>query len=320
MRQEAMPHALASEGETMLRALVGDLLAQEHDLELIILRDDRLPWSFHGAGIQEVMVTAYDSFQTVWKDWISRCDAVWPIAPETGGILEQLCLDVEAAGKTLLTCPASAVRLAASKLNTARRLAEFGLPVVGTGILDNDKLPAWEAFVIKPDDGVGCEGALIIRDAGQLQAWTGTEAWIVQPLLAGESVSLSVLFANGRARLLSCNRQWIDWVGGGFALRGVTVNAIADADGSLQALAEDIARAMPELWGYAGIDLILTDDGPVILEINPRLTTSYAGLRSALGENPAASVLRLLTTGQLHFLPARTGKPVQIDLRVSCGD
>jgi predicted ATP-grasp superfamily ATP-dependent carboligase len=173
--------------------------------------------------------------------------------------------------------------------------------------------------VVKPDDGVGCEGTLIIRDPAQFQTLAGMEGWIVQPLLEGEAISLSVLFANGRARLLSCNRQRIERAGGGFVLKGVSVNAIPDHDGSLQTLAESIARSMPELWGYAGIDLILTDDGPVILEINPRLTTSYAGLRLATGENPAAWVLHLLTTGQLLPVPSRKGKPVEIHLEKSSG-
>ena len=312
MRRETLPALLASEGELMLSALIGDLLALSLDLELTLFRDNRLALPFQGEGIQTVMVTDADSFQTLWIEWISRCDAIWPIAPETGGILEQLCLDVEAAEKKLLTCPSAAVRLAASKLKTARRLAESGLPVVPTEILDRTSRPAWPASVVKPDDGAGCEGTLIIRDPVQFQALSDREGWVVQPLLEGEAISLCVLFANGGARLLSCNLQQIERIRGGFALKGVTVNAMPDQDGSLQSLAESVARAMPELWGYAGIDLVLTGDGPVILEINPRLTTSYAGLCLAKGENPAEWVLQLLTTGQLPALPNHKGKPVEI--------
>ncbi|HEU5303158.1 MAG TPA: ATP-grasp domain-containing protein, partial [Gemmatimonadales bacterium] len=45
--------------------------------------------------------------------------------------------------------------------------------------------------------------------------------------------------------------------------------------------------------GYVGVDLILTRHGPAVLEINPRLTTSYCGLRQAVGVNTAAVVLSL---------------------------
>ena len=312
MRRETLPASLASEGELMLCALVGDLRILPHGLKLTILRDDRLPLPFQCEGIQTVMVGVTDSFQTLWLEWISCCDAIWPIAPETGGILEQLCLDVEAAGKNLLNCPSSAVRLAASKLKTARRLAESGLPVVPTEMLDGTHLPAWPAFVVKPDDGAGCEGALIIRDPVRFPTLADRVGWIVQPLLEGETISLCVLFANGCARLLSCNLQQIERIGEGFALKGVAVNAFPDRDGSFQTLVEGIARAMPELWGYVGIDLILTGDGPVILEINPRLTSSYAGLCLATGENPAGLVLQLLITGRLPPVSNHAGKPVEI--------
>jgi predicted ATP-grasp superfamily ATP-dependent carboligase len=71
---------------------------------------------------------------------------------------------------------------------------------------------------------------------------------------------------------------------------------------------------MPELWGYAGVDLMQCEQGPRVLEINPRLTTSYAGLRQSLGINPAALVLELWRSGILPEFDAESGKPVEIGL------
>lgn len=334
MREEAIPPSLAREGEAMLRALVNDLLALSENLELVVMHDDRLPLPCPTDSIQTIMVTtpepqsdsvyktesvlgwAHDcepsAFRETWLSWIDRCDAVWPIAPETDGILEQLCKDVESAGKALLSCPSPAVRLAASKLETAKRLADFGLPVISTFAFDVGKIPPSKAWVVKPDDGVGCENACIVRDPNQFQHYRATKGMIIQPLLDGEPISFSTLLADGKGILLSCNRQLIEQIGDRFSLRGCVVNAITDCDGRFQMLTEAIARAMPELWGYVGIDLMLTENGPVILEINPRLTTSYAGLREALGGNPAAWLLNLLNTGQLPRLATRTGKSVEI--------
>jgi predicted ATP-grasp superfamily ATP-dependent carboligase len=60
------------------------------------------------------------------------------------------------------------------------------------------------------------------------------------------------------------------------------------------------------LFGYVGVDLIATDSCPVVLEINPRLTTSYVALKDALGANPAAQVLALAAGGDLpSAAPAR---------------
>ena len=41
-------------------------------------------------------------------------------------------------------------------------------------------------------------------------------------------------------------------------------------------------RALPGLRGYIGVDVILTESEAVVIEVNPRLTTSYLGVRAAL--------------------------------------
>jgi predicted ATP-grasp superfamily ATP-dependent carboligase len=337
MRRENIPASLAGEGKLMLCALVEDLLALSPSPKLLVMVDDRFAWPFFSGRVETVMIGAEDAFPAVWKECIGLCDAVWPIAPETGGILEQICLDVEAAGTALLTCPSAAVRIAASKLKTARRLEEFGLPVVNTTPLDGFKFARGQTLVVKHDDGVGCENTFIVGDAAQWQSQVPSTQgnavelaylnlipkafWIVQPLVEGEPMSLSVLFAHGKALVLSCNRQIIDRGMQSFSLLGCVVNATHDLDGSLQQLAGKVASAMPELWGYAGIDLMLTENGPLILEINPRLTTSYAGLRDAIETNPAGLLMDLLNTGKLPTFPtAYTGRPVEIDLGKSCDD
>jgi predicted ATP-grasp superfamily ATP-dependent carboligase len=61
-----------------------------------------------------------------------------------------------------------------------------------------------------------------------------------------------------------------------------------------------VASAIPGLAGIFGIDLIFAKGGPCIVEVNPRLTTSYVGLRRALNVNPAVLVLE---TGAIKTLP-----------------
>jgi predicted ATP-grasp superfamily ATP-dependent carboligase len=53
-------------------------------------------------------------------------------------------------------------------------------------------------------------------------------------------------------------------------------------------------RAIPGLAGYVGVDLILTPGGPLVVELNPRLTTSYLGLRAATRRNLAAAAIAAL--------------------------
>ena len=316
MSAEPLHPALVGEGDLMLQALLRDL-SDLPKVRLFALRDARLPAPMgFPERVEWVPIFREDDAERRFRELIEKVEAVWPIAPETGGVLERLCAWTESAGKRLLTSPAAAVHLAASKLATAQRLQAMGVPAVPTRILDPAEVPAFPA-VVKPDDGVGCEGARILAAQNDWQAFrcdqTGSET-VIQPLVAGDTLSLSALFAKGQARLLACNRQHIARKGSGFVLRGCTVNAFRDVDGMFGDLVEQVGRALPELWGYAGIDLIGTDRGPLVLEINPRLTTSYAGLRASIGLNPAALVVEADRLGRLPGFTVRPATPVYVSV------
>ena len=60
----------------------------------------------------------------------------------------------------------------------------------------------------------------------------------------------------------------------------------------LAELAARVHRAVPGLRGFVGIDLVWhPQHGPVVIEVNPRVTCAYVGLSRALGRNLAAQVI-----------------------------
>ncbi|SMF97141.1 Predicted ATP-dependent carboligase, ATP-grasp superfamily [Methylomagnum ishizawai] len=314
---EIPPASLVVEGEFMLMALLRDLSGLP-GVDILALRDARLPPpSGNFPRTEWIALDTGGDAERRFGELAAGCDAVWPIAPETGGILERLCRTVETLGKPLLTSPAAAVGIAASKFATARHLETHGIPVVKTLPLDAWPDPMFP-MVVKPDDGVGCEGSRIVATP---EAWRhclerfAGQGYVAQPLIAGEALSLSALFAQGEAIALSLNRQHIIRRDGGFVLTGCGVNAVDAATATAcGTLAPAIAATLPELWGYAGVDFILTPQGPRVLEINPRLTTSYTGLARALGVNPAGLILDLWRHGRLPD-PARLDRvPVEITL------
>jgi len=57
-------------------------------------------------------------------------------------------------------------------------------------------------------------------------------------------------------------------------------------------IATAAVRCVPGLLGYVGVDVVLGDDSrDWAIEINPRLTTSYVGLRALAKFNLAAAML-----------------------------
>jgi predicted ATP-grasp superfamily ATP-dependent carboligase len=151
-----------------------------------------------------------------------------------------------------------------------------------------------EEWLVKPVAGAGCTDSYILtdrQDFEQMQSRKGQ--YVIQPHIQGKKTSLSCLFKEGMGWLLCANLQHFNIINQQYQLSKITVNYDSDLS-AYQDLVDDIAHALPELWGYAGIDLIETPEQLLVLEINPRLTTSFVGIREALGVNVAESILQLL--------------------------
>lgn len=227
-----------------------------------------------------------------------RHNLVWVIAPETGGLLRHAH---EAVGpRRWVGSDADTLRITTSKQLTMECLATAGcrtpLDYTAPGMVNR--------WVIKPDDGAGALDTWVLNDLGearerarQLSAAGG--AVCLQPWVEGEAMSLSLMGSGGPeggAELLSLNRQHLtmDEHGQiGFAgVQRVTCDSADPRWPALQALVNRVARALPGLRGFAGIDLVWHPaHGPVVIEVNARVTGAYIGLSGARGENLAARVL-----------------------------
>ena len=119
--------------------------------------------------------------------------------------------------------------------------------------------------------------------------------------------SVSLLVHRGEVVPLSLNQQHIH-VDFSFTYQGGRIPL--EHPGAVQALAlaARVAALIPGLDGYVGMDLILTDDGPCLIEINPRLTTAYVGLRQVVDLNLAQAIWNTCRYGKLPHAVALTGR------------
>ena len=319
--KQELPDSLASEGRLMLQALLDNLHSHaehedESDLELVVMLDDRVNGSINTAGFDTVIIKPEQNSHEEFARLVLHCDAVWPIAPEFDGILQTLCQTVECLGKRLLTSPVRAVAITGNKLNTYQYLKRHHIVTVPTRTFTN---ATWvgdsdtqhlaqelaqlssasptckvEQWLVKPVDGVGCADSYILTDRQDFEQMHSRKGqYVIQPHIQGNKTSLSCLFKHGIGWLLCANLQQFDIIKQQYHLSKIIVNH--DSDPSVyQDLVDNIANALPELWGYVGIDLIETPEQQLVLEINPRLTTSFVGINAALGINVAENVLQLL--------------------------
>jgi tyramine---L-glutamate ligase len=290
--------SLLAEGTAMRDALAADL-ASMPATSVTLLHDPRLPApSFHGGRSAELheVASAAEHLPVVLRA-AGRASATIVIAPEFDGHLLSLVRSLELAGTKLLSPGGEFVALTSDKHLTAERLAAAGVPVprgvllASLTELDPSSPPLPYPAVLKPCDGAGSLGVRVVRQADELPSSipATTSAWRWEEYLAGRPASVAVLCGARPLPCPACYQQLSDdgacaYLGG----RRIEDRRLAQR---ARKLALRAIAALPATVGYVGIDLILGDrhDGSAdaVIEINPRLTTSYVGLRHLAGENLA---------------------------------
>ncbi len=273
----------------MLRAALADFCAL-NDVAIVTTRDARLPSLDHAAEIITVQGEPWE----VWRRCIATTDAALIVAPETGGVLERLNRMVEDAGKLLLGCSSPAVALTASKITTLNTFAQHGVRVPETVYWGTRPPKGDDGYVVKPDDGAGSEDTFFFATAAEFSGWSPPDirrTWIAQSYVPGRAMSLSLLCGPGRAAVLTVNEQLRDREGEVLRQTGTLVNPSPQPRSAMQGLADQLVGLLPGLRGFVGVDYIETGAGPVVLEINPRLTTSYVAASRSLGVNAAQLIV-----------------------------
>lgn len=190
------------------------------------------------------------------------------------------------------------IALAGNKQATAELLGRAGVPVARGVLLarglSNGILPFRLPVIVKPVDGCGSQGVRLIRNAEELASANTAAGLRVEEFVPGLAASVSVLCgAGGNYALPACEQRLSD--DGCFYYLGGRLPLAHELDQRARRLALRAIGALPATVGYVGVDLVLGAEadgsGDRVIEINPRLTTSYVGLRALSRVNLAAAML-----------------------------
>jgi len=281
----------------MRDAIVADLLALE-GLRVSVAGARGLPAGDPPHGATRVAPADGEPVEAFVRRLAPCHDATWIVAPETGGALARLHAATGTAG--WIGCDAATIAMASSKSATLAHLHARGIATPLAAAPGGDG-----RWIVKPDDGAGTLATRVHPDRARAAAdfaerrAAGASATL-EPFVEGEALSISMIVGANLAAgdVVAINRQRIAADAEG-RLRDEGVQSAAidlHADGraaAMHALARDVVDAMPGLRGFVGIDLIWNEErGPVLIEVNPRVTLAYVGLSRMLGRPLAADVLR----------------------------
>lgn len=297
----------------MMRDAVLQDFSEIENLQISLTYDARLPKPDNISDA--VAIDEQADVLSVWEACMRQADAVLLIAPETAGQLTQFTLIAEKLNKPVLGCHSSAVQIASDKYQTFLQLQRNGISTIPTYLFSDWPQNQLGPWIAKPIDGAGCGDTALFQDAQPLRDWMQSRkrTHIIQPLQTGIAASLSMLCRDGKAYLLTCNRQKITMESGVVQYHGSVVNELIQHQEAFDELAQKIAKTIPGLAGYVGVDVIVNDQNLYVVEINPRLTTSYVALHDACGVNPARMLLDLFYNPSFK-LPAMMHHKIDISL------
>jgi predicted ATP-grasp superfamily ATP-dependent carboligase len=306
-----LPHSLRVEGWAMLSAALADLTRLPSTEVATLLS----PSKRRGDRASRYRIVRPDDEGRAFDDLAAWADGVLLIAPETGGVLFDLCRRVELRGGRLMGPASAIVRLVSDKLALARHLRERGVPTPESRLVSPGGRPPYLSFplVRKPRVGAGSQATFLVRSPAEWddcevrargEGWVGHS--IAQPFVPGRPASVAVLTGPRQQLPLLPAGQTLS-ADGRFRYEGGVLplpDALADRAVSL---ARRAVAAVPGLLGNVGVDLVLggPSDGSddCVIEINPRLTTSYVGLR-ALAQTNLIGVLTRVLEGEAVAEPA----------------
>jgi hypothetical protein len=229
------------------------------------------------------------------------------IAPEFDGLLEARAHIVKTAGGRLLGPSPRLIALAADKQRMAEHLATAQVPAAFGEVVDAGNLLAAAAAigyptVLKPRDGAGSKDVRLIADrtAAEQIHEHHFENRRLERFYPGIAASVAMLCGpNGFFPFPACRQRLSNdgrfhYLGGSCPLEPALARRAAS-------IAIRAVRSLADPLGYLGVDLVLGADpngkDDVVIEINPRLTTSYVGLRAIANGNLAAAMMAIAEGG-----------------------
>jgi len=277
------------QGHSMLKAVCEDLLQLGH--EVAVLADARGDDSLPDDVIRINIKHENHVDLILWKE-AAAADSILLIAPETDGCLEHFADQLSSFYMRFISPSVGFIRLTSDKWNCHKWYSQRDVSCPDSILLTEDSctdsVPGdFFPCVAKPVDGAGSENVRLV--SSQCDLATLAKPVLIQRFVPGVPASVSVIVEScDKTHLLEPGRQVFDAEPFGTHLRTEFPLEPELRERALK-IAKSVVDASPNVVGYFGIDMVLAEDpdDDVVIEINPRLTTSYCYLREWSKENLA---------------------------------
>ena len=165
-------------------------------------------------------------------------------------------------------------KLACSEMEMRAAIEDLGFPVV-----------------IKPCDGYASQNIVLLHGPEDLEPWisplssladlvtdyglgvTSNQRWLVEKYLSGKFIGVDTMTHRGRHKLIGVNEKLM-FPTPSFAIKGGTFSPPRPEMKDVEEYAFSLLDAVGYNHGAAHVEIMLTEEGPQLVEINPRLVSA----------------------------------------------
>ncbi len=300
---------LLAEGLTELRNLVSEAYSMVRSAYYIF------------KDLAETYVLVNQSFKNIFEDL--------PMISVSQGFLDSLEKLSKNFDYVLLIAPPNELIEASQIVGNERVLGpsidvvrKFSLKDVGYGVLKNVgiNIPNYTTLananikpcflkklsfpvMVKPVDSTGGLGATLVYDSNKLEQavnygleFSKVKRVVIQSFIEGIHGSISIITNGEKILFLTNNVQFIRFSSNGKVMYLGGIVYLRNKELYLKSfeLVSKIIAKISGFKGYFGIDIVWCSWEPYVIEVNPRITTSFVGLARIFGEKLACLMFESL--------------------------
>ena len=284
---------LFMQANIILKSLLKDF-NKISDLKIIYTRDYRYKRVRGLKNIKCIFIK-----KNPWKIWsslIKNSNFFFPIAPESNGELLKLVKFGNDQKNNLIGSDVIAIKTTSSKYKTYKMLQKCSIPTIPTfKNIKEINFNNYNKWVIKPDDGAGCEKNYIFNNKNEILNFINlNKNYVIQPLVKGKSYSVNIISNKSRFTILNFNKQKIYFNKKKIIFQGTKFLKKISYEKKIKKYISIIISKLVGLNSFFGIDFIIFKKKIFFIDINPRITTSYKNLNKNIKINVAEKILNTL--------------------------
>jgi len=307
--------SLVHEGKTMFLALANDL-ALLPGVQVITSLDQRVVSTMEVPNSIRCEQALPDQDGNQFRRLASQADIALVVAPEIGLALKKTAQWLAEVGCQSFGPKPDTLTEASDKLAMARLWQNAGVPCIPTEVWTKESVLPSTRSVLKLSCGAGSWGNRVVTCAAEASAvldWATSQGLgdvLVQPFMQGVPISVAALVGEKQTLWLEPCAQILA-TDNSLGYRGGYLPLEPELRKRAHQLGTRALGCWSGLRGWTGLDILLgkNPDGvdDLVVELNPRCTTSYAGLQK-LCQNNLVSVWLDVLQGRAASVTWRFGE------------